>query len=323
MKQLFKLCHESGKEVIVIPKTSASSDNSILGIVKYTYSGYVLECPHHGIIFRSRQYWYGNPDPESVVRTELKHIWSGQTNHVGTSHNLSRKIIDNVSYIGESLHSVSAKPTMLAKQWMADQVAPSYWTPNSDLISCFKCDKPFIEIVEKKHHCRGCGKGFCDKCSSMRMIIPWWSLTEKVRVCQICFDKKVIPEPKLSVQALPYINSAENNPKNFVGLTISGNNDLIGRKVTENVQEAIGLISYATKLPIDLLKESARPSYWKPDSECLKCALCQKDFDELLPLHHCRSCGNGVCHSCSPKLKPVPSRGWETPVRVCNNCIQN
>jgi len=34
-----KLCHESGKEVVVIPKTAASTDNSILGIVKYTYSG--------------------------------------------------------------------------------------------------------------------------------------------------------------------------------------------------------------------------------------------------------------------------------------------
>lgn len=192
-----RLCHESGKEVIVIPKTAASNDNSILGIVKYTYSGYVLECPHHGIIFRSRQYWYGNPDPESVVRTELKHIWSGQQNHVGTSHNLSRKIIDNVSYIGESIHSVSAKPTQIAKQWMADQVAPSYWTPNSDLIDCTKCKKPFVEITEKKHHCRGCGKGFCDKCSTKRKVVPWWSITDKVRVCDVCFELPCIPEPEI------------------------------------------------------------------------------------------------------------------------------
>lgn len=147
-----KQCHEAGREVVVIPKTSATSDNSFVGIVKYTCSGYVLECPHHGIIYRSRQYWYGNPDPESVVRTELKHIWSGQLNNVGTSHNLSRKIIDNVSYIGESLQNVSAKPTMIAKQWMADQVAPSYWTPNSEITKCFKCEKPFTDLLEKKHH---------------------------------------------------------------------------------------------------------------------------------------------------------------------------
>jgi zinc finger FYVE domain-containing protein 1 len=104
---------------------------------------------------------------------------------------------------------------------------------------------------------------------------------------------------------------------------VTSNNDLIGRKVTETVQDTIGMLHYATKVPIDLLKETARPSYWRPDSECIKCSLCKKDFDELLPLHHCRSCGDGVCHSCSPNLRPVPSRGWETPVRICNNCIQN
>lgn len=321
-----RLCHESGKEVIVIPKTSASNDNSILGIVKYTYSGYVLECPHHGIIFRSRQYWYGNPDPESVVRTELKHIWSGQQNHVGTSHNLSRKIIDNVSYIGESIHSVSAKPTQIAKQWMADQIAPSYWTPNSDLISCKKCDKPFIEIIEKKHHCRGCGKGFCDKCSSKRRVIPWWSVSDKVRVCDECFEKKTIPEPKIfqTNRNSYYANNTQVSvSNNYQGLPVSSNNDLIGRKVTETVQDTIEMLHYATKVPIDLIKETARPSYWKPDHECVACKLCKKNFDEFLPLHHCRSCGDGVCHSCSPNLREVPSRGWETPVRVCNNCVQN
>jgi zinc finger FYVE domain-containing protein 1 len=289
----------------------------------------VLECPHHGIIYRSRQYWYGNPDPESVVRTELKHIWSGQQNNVGTSHNLSRKIIDNVSYIGESLQSVSAKPTMIAKQWIADQVAPAYWTPNSEIYDCTRCRKPFVDIIDKKHHCRGCGKGFCDKCSTKRKIIPWWSPSDPVRVCDSCFIKDNIPEPKTSNAASnsnnPYStnNQSSGSTNSLAQLGISGNNDVIARKVTETVQETFGVIAYATKIPFDVIKESARPSYWKPDSECVKCALCKKDFDEFLLLHHCRSCGNGVCNNCSPHLRPVPSRGWETPVRVCNNCVLN
>lgn len=315
-----KQCHEAGKETVVIPKTAATNDNSFVGIVKYTYSGYVLECPHHGVIYRSRQYWYGNPEPESVVRTELRHIWSGQQNNVGTSHNLSRKIIDNVSYLGESLQSVSAKPTMIAKQWIADQVNPTYWVPNVDIIDCFSCHKPFINTLEKKHHCRGCGKGFCDKCSSKRRIIEWWSPTDKVRVCNSCYDKARIEEPK---QLNPNYISTSNSTNSLSSLGISGNNEIIARKVTETVSDTIGLITYATKIPFDVLKESARPSYWKPDNECVKCALCKKEFDELLLLHHCRSCGNGVCNGCSPSLRPVPSRGWETPVRVCNNCIAN
>lgn len=39
---------------------------------------YVIECPNCAVIYRSRQYWYGNQDPvETVVRTEIQHIWPG------------------------------------------------------------------------------------------------------------------------------------------------------------------------------------------------------------------------------------------------------
>lgn len=39
---------------------------------------YVLECASCGVIYRSRQYWMGNQDPESgVVRSEVKHVWEG------------------------------------------------------------------------------------------------------------------------------------------------------------------------------------------------------------------------------------------------------
>lgn len=185
--------------------------------------------------------------------------------------------------------------------------------------------KSFEDLKEKKHHCRGCGKGFCDKCSSKRKVIPWWSITDQVRVCNVCFDKEEIEEPKIPVQTKPGLGSNSHNgsTSSLSSIGVASSNDVIVRKVTETVQETIGLIGYATKYPLDVLKESARPSYWKPDSECKKCAICQKEFDDLLLLHHCRSCGNGVCHNCSPHLRPVPSRGWETSVRVCNNCVSN
>ena len=147
------------------------------------------------------------------------------------------------------------------------------------------------------------------------MVISWWSPTDKVRVCDECFDKKIIPEPKPLSQPQQqggntslYMNnsnssSISSSTNSLALLSMSGNNELMARKVTETVQETIGLIGYATKLPFDVLKESARPSYWKPDSECINCALCKKTFDDILILHHCRSCGNGVCHNCSPHLR--------------------
>lgn len=43
-----------------------------------SFSRYVIECPNCAVIYRSRQYWYGNQDPvETVVRTEIQHIWPG------------------------------------------------------------------------------------------------------------------------------------------------------------------------------------------------------------------------------------------------------
>lgn len=43
-----------------------------------TSDSYVLECAKCGVIYRSRQYWYGNQDPiNTVVRTEIRHVWPG------------------------------------------------------------------------------------------------------------------------------------------------------------------------------------------------------------------------------------------------------
>ena len=41
---------------------------------------------------------------------------------------------------------------------------------------------------------------------------------------------------------------------------------------------------------------------------------------QLAKLHHCRKCGQGVCDDCSRTKKPVPDRGWDQPVRVCDKC---
>ena len=77
-----------------------------MGLAKYAWSGYVLECQKCGVIYRcsgvgqygqqwepnkgehwneylcwsrSRQQWYGNTDPEyqGVVHTEVAHVWPG------------------------------------------------------------------------------------------------------------------------------------------------------------------------------------------------------------------------------------------------------
>lgn len=87
----------------------------------------------------------------------------------------------------------------------------------------------------------------------------------------------------------------------------------------------------------DLIKDSARPSYWVPDSESPKCVVCEQPFgtaEELTAAaspshrraignrtrHHCRACGLAVCNPCSLGRRPVPERGWTTDVRICDHC---
>lgn len=72
-----KKCHSNGNEVIVTSRTQTQNANSWYGLAQYAWSGYVIECPHCGEIYRSRQYWYGNKSPEDdAVRTEITHVWN-------------------------------------------------------------------------------------------------------------------------------------------------------------------------------------------------------------------------------------------------------
>lgn len=93
------------------------------------------------------------------------------------------------------------------------------------------------------------------------------------------------------------------------------------RKVTEAVQSAVEIIATAMDYPRELITDAARPSYWLPDVEIHNCFSCKKDFKPQDCKHHCRACGQGVCSSCSQNRQPVPSRGWDQPVRVCDKCM--
>lgn len=82
----------AGNEVIVTPRyqssdTAQSSSGPlaagswVAGLVSYAWSGSVIDCPNCGEIYRSRQYWYGNRNPEdTAVRSEIVHVWPGVSN---------------------------------------------------------------------------------------------------------------------------------------------------------------------------------------------------------------------------------------------------
>ncbi|KAJ4935104.1 hypothetical protein JOQ06_016640 [Pogonophryne albipinna] len=254
-----KKCYEGGREVIVLPKTSASSDNPWFGLAKYAWSGYVLECASCGVIYRSRQYWVGNQDPESgVVRSEVKHVWEGSDTFLTTHQNAAQRVLDGMNYVIQSVSEYSTGPTKAVAAWVTDQVAPPYWRPNTEITACHGC--------RKKCYQQG---GPADTNS---------------QVCKV--------EPR----------------------------GLIARRVTEVAQSTLDMVTTAVDYPICFMKDVARPDYWVPDADITQCHQCSKPFTPTISKHHCRACGQGVCGPCSTHIKPVPSRGWDHPVRVCEGC---
>ncbi|XP_017578615.1 zinc finger FYVE domain-containing protein 1 [Pygocentrus nattereri] len=297
-----KRCYEGGREVIVVPKTSASTDNPWFGLAKYAWSGYVLECPNCGIIYRSRQYWMGNQDPESgVVRPEVKHVWQGSEAFQTDHQNAAQRVLDGVNYVIQSMAEYSAGPTKAVTAWITDQVAPPYWRPNAEIIVCHGCNREFEE-AERKHHCRSCGEGFCQACSTRSMPVPergWGS--SPVRVCEACHRQG---------GALQTVQVSQTEPRT-----------LVARRVTEVAQSTLNMVSNAVDYPLCFVKGVARPDYWVPDHEITECHQCSKGFTSSIPKHHCRACGQGVCGNCSTQNRPVPSRGWDHPVRICDACV--
>ncbi|KAJ8305039.1 hypothetical protein KUTeg_017407 [Tegillarca granosa] len=146
--------------------------------------GEVLECKSCGVIYRSREKWYGNKEVEEVVRTDIRHVWQDGYHSLDASHNAARKVIDGFHYIADSISNVGAKPTQMISDWMTDRIAPDYWIPNSEISQCEICNIPLEN--EQKHHCRACGKGFCDSCSSKKRPVPergWGDQLVRIYIC--------------------------------------------------------------------------------------------------------------------------------------------
>lgn len=68
----------NGKTVVVKPSYRSVRETSWRSYLNFVWSGYVIECPTCGEIYRSWQHWYGNKSPEEgAVVVEVVHIWPG------------------------------------------------------------------------------------------------------------------------------------------------------------------------------------------------------------------------------------------------------
>lgn len=79
------------------------------------------------------------------------------------------------------------------------------WQANQEAKTCFGCDRLF-NMYLRRHHCRGCGKLVCDKCSSSRLELPeaYGYGPGKQRVCDSCWKTalNIKYEADLSIGAI-------------------------------------------------------------------------------------------------------------------------
>ncbi len=60
---------------------------------------------------------------------------------------------------------------------------------------------------------------------------------------------------------------------------------------------------------------------WVINSEMNYCMVCSVAFGMFTYAHHCKACGNIVCHNCSSSLVEIFEIRQVGPQRVCNQCF--
>lgn len=80
-----------------------------------------------------------------------------------------------ISTLDDVLNTSSVSDTYAAdntsKLSLLNQRRVHKWVSDDSVNNCYSCDLAFSYFV-RKHHCRLCGRIFCDKCSKSRAIIP-------------------------------------------------------------------------------------------------------------------------------------------------------
>ena len=168
--------------------------------------------------------------------------------------------------------------------------------------------------MDTKHHCRACGEGFCDECTTHEMPVPWRGWNTPRRVCDACYQKYSKHTSKKVASA-----SADSTSKQDV-TSSSHPQKVTARYVTEMIQTAAQYVGGAVSYSKDMVVDASKPAYWQRDMEAHECRHCKIAFSSKVVRHHCRACGGVFCEDCSMKRAPVPSQGWDYPVRVCDSC---
>nr|CDS29742.1 double strand break repair protein MRE11A [Hymenolepis microstoma] len=342
-----KACYAEGRRTVLVPKTLEDAENTMTGVMKYLWYGYLLRCPRHGVIYRSRAHWSGNQSPEdcSRIHWQIVHLWPGEKSLLLSTHPFGQLMVDSLTNVTEQVSQLAGPSTRRLGDLIADSLAPDYWEPNSSITNCVCCGFQFpisnsttsnpdlnshsppqtgpnvspLDDAEK-HHCRVCGRGVCASCSKQRIPVPERGFVdESVRVCDRCYTARAQANGNPSSSNSPSTSISRHSVSPDTSRRAATSSS---RRVLEIISATAGLIGPVLSAPKELVKSAVRPHYWQPDEECVNCAVCKRAFGARLSIHHCRMCGKGVCGPCSAHQKPVPQRGLDWPSRGSENTLR-
>lgn len=119
--------------------------------------------------------------------SEIRHVWCTDPVRIDGPIYSAQKVLDTVNYVSDAVCSIGAQPSRMVSDWTMDRISPAYWKPNHEIRVCQGCKLSFeTNATLKKHHCRGCGLGFCGACSLHKLPVPGRGWDKPVRVCDNC-----------------------------------------------------------------------------------------------------------------------------------------
>ncbi|KAF1595903.1 UNVERIFIED_CONTAM: hypothetical protein FQV16_0000523, partial [Eudyptes robustus] len=85
-------------------------------------------------------------------------------------------------------HIVKCVSTVLKEGKEPAQDHAAVWVPDSEAEFCMVCHNTHFTVIQRRHHCRSCGKVVCGSCSTRTFTLEGIS-KKPVRVCDICYNK--------------------------------------------------------------------------------------------------------------------------------------
>lgn len=62
------------------------------------------------------------------------------------------------------------------------------WISDNECDYCTKCRGKFDFLRRRRHHCRRCGRCYCDKCCKTKVDLPRMCFVDPVRHCETCTE---------------------------------------------------------------------------------------------------------------------------------------